>query len=277
MTDKDRVSALEKPHLQTKESAAKINASRLDASPTDNTYANGGQQAGLFQEGNKRTADKAAAAKKAEKKEFFTAQNMVKLAVFTALSYVLYLFLKFPLPFMFPTWLDFQISDLPALLAGFMVGPVGGIVVIVMKCLMKMPFSSTACVGEVADIIVGIAFVLPAALIYKKHRSKKGALIGIVVGTACCVAASLIANAVVLIPFYVRYFFDGNEQIIVGMLQALFPSATWATFQYYYLPLSVLPFNLLRCVLSGALTFLLYKRLSRLFEALVPQKHPARH
>lgn len=201
-----------------------------------------------------------------------TTQNVVKLAVFTALSYVLYMFVKFPLPFLFPSWLDFQISDLPALMAGFMVGPTGGVIVIVLKCLLKMPFSGTAFVGELADIAIGIAFVLPAALLYRKRRTKKGALLGIAVGSACCIAVSVLANALVLIPFYVQFYFGGNEQILVNMLSPLFPSVTWKTFQLYYLPLSVLPFNLLRCALSGGLTFLLYKRMERLFYVIAPKK-----
>lgn len=212
------------------------------------------------------------AAVSAEKKaKFFSTKNIVRLAVFTALSYVLYMFVKTPLP-IFAPWLELQISDLPALMAAFMTGPIGGAVVILLKCLLKMPFTSTAFVGELADIFMGLAFVLPPAFIYKKYHTRKGALVGLIVGAAVCTAASAVINAVVLVPFYVELYCHGDEQMLVGMLSGLFPSITWDTFMGYYIGLSVVPFNLLRCALVGFLTFLLYKHTERLFTALTPKR-----
>lgn len=193
-----------------------------------------------------------------EKQNVFSTKNLAKIAVLTAISYVLYMFVKFPLPF-FPQFLDIQFSDLPALIGGFAMGPVAGCIIIVAKCLLKMPFSSTACVGEIGDIIIGIAFVLPAALIYKKHKNKKGALIGLVVGALVGIAAAMLANWVLLIPFYVKAF---GWEAIIGMVAELYPGITQQTFFSYYLFLGVAPFNLLRFIVSGGLTFLVYKHVS---------------
>lgn len=205
-------------------------------------------------------------------KRFFSTKNIVRIAVLTALSFVLYMFVKFPLPFMFASWLEMQISDLPALMGGFMMGPIAGSVIIILKCLLKMPFTSTAFVGELADIAVGLAFVLPSAFIYKFNRTKKGALVGMAVGSLSATAVAVLMNWLVLVPFYVKMFFGGNEQIIVDMIRPLFPSVTWDTFLAYYLPLSVVPFNILRCFIVSLLTFLLYKHTEKLFDLMTPKK-----
>ena len=106
----------------------------------------------------------------------FSAGNIAVMGILTAISFILYMFVKFPLPFMFPSFLDMQISDLPALLGGFALGPVEGALIIIIKCCIKMPFTSTACIGELGDIAIGVANVLPAALIYRFFKNRKGAI-----------------------------------------------------------------------------------------------------
>lgn len=195
-----------------------------------------------------------------KKVAFFTAGNMAVMAILTAISYVLYMFVKFPIPFLFPSFLDMQISDLPALLGGFALGPTAGSIIIIVKCCLKMPFTGTACVGELADIIIGIANVLPASLVYKYMKNRKGAIIGLVVGTFTAVVVSLFTNWLILIPFYANNF---GMAAVVGMMQALYPDITEATVYNYYLPLAVLPFNLLRCLVCAIVTYFTYKPLSK--------------
>lgn len=193
----------------------------------------------------------------------FAASNAAKIAVLTAVSYILYMFVKFPLPFLFPSFLDIQISDLPALLGGFAMGPVSGCLIIVFKCLLKMPFSTTACVGELGDILIGIAFVLPAALIYRFFKNKKGAFWGIILGIAVSAVSALLVNRFLLIPFYLLELYEGNWETFLGMFRILYSEITSETFYAYYLPLAVVPFNILRGAICGGLTFLVYKPLSR--------------
>ena len=132
-----------------------------------------------------------------------TAAYVAKVAILSALSFVLYMFAKFSLPFMFPSFLDMQFSELPALLAGFSLGPVAGGLVIVIKCLIKFPFSGTAFVGEITDMVLGILYVVPAAIIYNRNKSKKSAVIGMIVGTVIATVAAIGVNRFVSIPFYV--------------------------------------------------------------------------
>lgn len=194
----------------------------------------------------------------------FSAVYLAKIAILTGISFVLYAFVKFPLPFMFPSFLDMQFSETPALLAGFAMGPLSGCLVIVLKCLLKFFMSSTQFVGEITDMIIGIAFVLPASLIYKMKKDIKHAIIGLAAGTLLVTASAVLVNRFISIPFYVQVFFNGNWNILLNICRPLYPAVTRENFYTYYLLLAVVPFNLLRCLITALFTFLLYKRLSPL-------------
>jgi tRNA threonylcarbamoyl adenosine modification protein YjeE len=187
---------------------------------------------------------------------------MAKIAILTAVSFLLYFFAKFNLPAIFPGFLEFQISELPALLAGFSMGPVSGCLVVTLKCLLKMPFTSTNMVGELTDIVIGIAYVLPSSIIYSVRKSKKNALIGLSVGIVFVEIIAVLLNRFVSVPFYTQFFFGGNFSILINMLSSLYPKINADNFYAYYLLLGVVPFNLLRSLIVAILTFLLYKRLS---------------
>ena len=191
----------------------------------------------------------------------FTTAYIAKVAILTAISFILYAFAKFPLPFMFPGFLEIQISELPALLAGFSMGPVSACIVIVLKCLFKLAMSHTGNVGELTDILLGISFVLPASVIYQLHKDKKHALIGLAVGSAILTVLSLVVNRFISIPFYAKlYGFDA----VVGMVSSLYENVTVDNFYTYYLLIGVLPFNISSCLIVSGLTFVLYKRLSKI-------------
>nr|MDE5563118.1 hypothetical protein [Clostridiales bacterium] len=72
----------------------------------------------------------------------------------------------------------------------------------------------------------------------------------------------------VLVPFYVQLFFGGNWAGLVGMMNTLFPACTKETFYTFYLWASVLPFNMLRCLVAIVVTLLVYKRISRMINSV---------
>lgn len=192
-----------------------------------------------------------------------TPAYITKLAVLTGISFILYMFAKFSLPFMFPSFLDMQFSELPAILAGFSLGPVAGVLVIVLKCLLKFPFTSTAFVGEITDMVLGILYVLPASIIYYRNKNKKNAVIGLIAGTALSTLGAIVLNRFVSVPFYVEFFFHGNFEVIVNICKPLYHTVTKQNFYFYYLLAAVLPFNILRLTLVSFITFLTYKSLSK--------------
>ncbi len=195
--------------------------------------------------------------------EYFSSTRIAFIAMFSTLAGVLYAF-NFAIPTVFPSWLELQFSDIPALIGTFSLGPVSGVIITVVKILIKLLIKSTSTVfvGELADLLIGCAFVVPAGLIYKYHRSFKGALVGMLVGTAASITLSMLFNWLVLVPFYVQLFFGGSWNPILGIMSGIFPSCTRDNFYVLYIFCSVLPFNAIRCAAAVAVSAPLYKRIS---------------
>ena len=137
-----------------------------------------------------------------------------------------------------------------------------------MKILIKLVCLGTAnaFVGELANLLIGFGFVLPAGIIYKKLHSMKGAILALCAGSVSSVAVAILANRLLLIPFYVEIMFHGSWEPLLGMMRGLFPSITEGNFYVFYLWVSVLPFNVLRCLIASLASFFVYKSISRAIE-----------
>lgn len=200
------------------------------------------------------------------KKEKITSKKIASLGIFTAFSIVLY-FLKFNLPFIFPSFLEINFSLLPIIIVGFMFGPVEGITVVLLRAIIKIPFTSTFCVGELADALIGIPVVLVSSLIYIKFHSKKGALISLLFGVFTWVFAAVLANYFINVPFFIQLYCNGNVSAFLGAL-SIIPGVTEENYLIKYLFLAVVPFNGLLSILVSSVTFLVYKKISILFNKL---------
>lgn len=211
-----------------------------------------------------------------KKKSFFNPTRITFIALFGALAGVLYI-LNFSLPFAFPGFLEFNFSDVPVLIGTFTLGPVSGVIIVAVKILVKLAIKGTTSqfVGELSDLITGMALAVPAGLIYKKRRTFKGALVAMAAGTLCLVAVALVFNRFILIPFYVSFFW-GSWEPLIGMMTPLFPSCTEETFYVFYLWVSVLPFNLMRCIVAIIVTLPVYKRISNLINRTNAKFEPKR-
>lgn len=190
---------------------------------------------------------------------------IVKVSIFAAMSSVLYC-LRFPLPF-FPSFLDVQFSNLPAILAGFIFGPFGGAIVIVIKTLLKLLIQSsgTGGVGEVADLVIGLIVVIPSSIIYQKNKTKKGGIIALLVAGTCWVVGSVAANYFFLIDFY-AHIFEGGMAALVSYCSDVIPNATVENFKNLYILYAALPFNTLLSSVVLTVTFFVYKHLSNIFK-----------
>jgi len=199
--------------------------------------------------------------------DFFTARNMVLTAVFSAMSFVLYI-INFKLPFIFPGFLSIDISEAPILLAGFMLGPIGGAIAVVVRFGLKFAYgSSTAGVGETADLILGLTLVLTSSIIYRINRTKKGAVIALLVGVPVTTVVALFLNRFMLVPLFVQLFWGGDWNTLLGMVSTLYNrEITRDNFFVFYLILTTIPFNLLRLGICAGITYLLYKRLQKFFD-----------
>ncbi|MDD6050696.1 MAG: ECF transporter S component [Clostridiales bacterium] len=182
-------------------------------------------------------------------------QYMTRIAILGALSAILFM-IEIPVI----AFYKLDVSTLPALLGAFSMGPWAGLAILLIKDLFGLLHSSTMYVGELADFIMGAAFILPAALIYRHHKSRKSALVGMLVGTLAMIVVSVIVNWKIMIPFFMSAFHMPMDAII-GMAQKTLP---FVNTEWKVLLFVTAPFNLLKGAVLSALTFLLYKRLSPL-------------
>ena len=153
-----------------------------------------------------------------------------------------------------------DLSTLPAILAGFAMGPAQGACVVVIKNLVHMLGTSTACVGELADIIMSSCFVVPASLIYARRKDRRGALYALMAGTALIAVSGALTNYFLLIPAY-QTLMNLPLEAIVGMGQAVLPFVDSAAKLVIFI---TLPFNVLKGAALSVVTWLLYKRVSPL-------------
>lgn len=183
-----------------------------------------------------------------------------KIAVTAMLSAVatILMALDFPIPFLIPTFVKMDFSELPALLAAFSLGPVSGAVVCLVKNLVNLTMSSTNGVGELCNFLLGICFVIPAGLIYRYKKTRAGALIGASVGAVVMALCSVPVNYFISYPFYTVFM---PLDVIIGMYQELIPSVDGLM---ACLVIFNAPFTLLKGLLDMALAFLIYKPLSPL-------------
>lgn len=180
-----------------------------------------------------------------------------KLAVTGVLGAVatVLMFISFSVPIM-PGFIKLDLSELPALIASFAFGPASGVAVCFIKNLINLPLTSTSGVGEFCNFLLGVAFVLPAGWLYKKINGRKGALIGSFVGAAAMAVLSLPINYFVTYPFYAVFM---PMEGILAMYQAINPAVNNLFDALLWFNV---PFTFVKGLLSVAITFAIYKKIS---------------
>lgn len=205
--------------------------------------------------------------KKVLKKSPFTTKFITRTSLFAAIATILYVvpYLQFKLP-IFPAFLEIHFDEVPAFIAGFAYGPFSATLVLLIKTLIKLPFTSSLGVGELADLIYGIVLIIPSSIIYKKRRNFTSVIIGTSLGVFLQVLVSSFFTTFVLLDFYMVVM-GLSKQAILAMCQAVNPNITnlgWTFFLYVGLP-----FNALKDIILVVLTVLLYKRTKILLEKIV--------
>ncbi len=183
--------------------------------------------------------------------------NTRKLAVTAILGAVAsaLMFLAFQVPLM-PSFIQMDLSELPALLAAFSMGPLSGVGVCLIKNLVHLLATSTGGVGELSNFLLGAAFVLPAGLFCKYRKNRMGAFLGALVGAVFMALASLPVNYFITYPFYTLLM---PLDAILGLYQAINPNVHSLLDALIWFNI---PFTLCKGLLSVAVTFLIYKRIS---------------
>lgn len=193
-------------------------------------------------------------------KRKFNINDITKIAVLTAIASVMMLF-EIPLWFA-PGFYKLDLSELVILMGGFALGPGAAILIEFLKNLINtlLNGTTTAYIGEFANFITGCAFVVPAALIYKYHKNKKGAIISMIVGSLSLALIGSLLNYFVLIPAFSRFYNLPIENII-GMGAAVNPLVSDLKTLVIF---AVAPFNLVKGVICSVFSLILYKHVSKI-------------
>lgn len=184
-------------------------------------------------------------------------RNLTVAAMLSAIAFVL-MALDFSLPMLIPSFVKMDVSELPALLASFALGPVYGVVVCFVKNVLAAIFhGSTGGIGEVCNFLMGAAFAAAAGIIYKLHKTRKGAAAASIIGAAVMAVASVPINYFISYPVYAAMF--GGMDNILAAYQAINPNVNGLL---ACLVMFNMPFTLVKGLLDAVLCFLIYKPLS---------------
>lgn len=193
------------------------------------------------------------------------------LGIMTALAEVLML-LEIPLPLM-PDFLKYDLSDIPALFAGFALGPVAGVIVEFLKNLIHLSFTKTQYIGEVANFICGSCFVFVSALIYSKIRSKKGVILSLCFGTLALTVAAGFVNYFFNLPLYEKVM-GFPTSVVIDLCDVANVLATIDS-KLDVILMTFVPFNIFKGITVSMATLLCYVPLSALLDGRKQTKEQA--
>lgn len=198
----------------------------------------------------------------ARKNQLFSTANIARMAVLSALSLALFLTIEIPI---IPPMYKLDFSNVPVLLGAFAMGPGAGMIILLMKNgieLLIKGLGSTMGIGNLADVITGAAYMLPAAILYQKNKTRRRALVGMGIGTLAQTVLAILFNYLVMVPFYMSAYHMEIDKIVALATKVLPFVQTEA--QFYLLACG--PFNLLKALLISLITALIYKPLSPLLK-----------
>ncbi len=143
------------------------------------------------------------------------------------------------------SFLKFDFSNLAILVGGYVLGPVYALVILIGKCLLHIPIGQSGPIGELADFITGLFFVLPTCIIYIKKKNQLWTVIGLIIGIILLIPTAVFANKFILLPVYMPAIASGEA------------------FKAYAVA-GILPFNLIKGVILSGVYFCLFNILKRI-------------
>ena len=185
-------------------------------------------------------------------------REIVTIGMLGAIAVVLMLF-EIPLPFA-PPFYEIDFSEVPVLVGCFALGPVAGALIEFVKILLNLVIngSATAGVGELANFCIGCSFCIPAGIIYKRKKTKKGAMLGLISGTFIMTFLGCFINAYIMLPTYAKAF----KIPIEGLIEMGTKVNASITDLFTFVMFAVVPFNMLKGVLVSVIVILIYKKIS---------------
>lgn len=193
-------------------------------------------------------------------KENNTKRNAIKFiavtGILSALAAVIQMF-EIPLPMLIPSFVKLDFSEIPAILATFLVSPISGLAVCLIKNLIHLFTTNSAGVGELANFILGACMVLPAGIIYKLKPTKGSAAIAMVIGAVFSAVISIFVNYYITYPFYSNFMPMDSiieaYKAINGGVGSLWDCLIWFN----------MPFTAAKFIIDSVAVFFIYKPLSK--------------
>lgn len=173
-----------------------------------------------------------------QKNKTMDVQRMTVTAMLCALAYASVAVSTLVFPIKISGFLSLEPKDCILAIGAFIYGPVTGLIMsLIVSFIEFLTISSTGWIGLVMNVLASALFICPAAWIYKRRRTVKGALAGLLVGALVMTAGMILWNYIIT-PLYMNV----SREVVIGMLVPV-----------------ILPFNLLKAGLNTALTMLLYQ------------------
>jgi len=197
----------------------------------------------------------------------FSTKDLVTIAILASFSGVLmFQIFQFPVFFAPPDIYKMDFSEIPVLIGAFAISPLAGVVIEAVKIVISLIInggSITFGIGEIANFIIGISFILPASYIYHKNKTQKNAIKGLLTGTLSIIVIGALLNAFVLLPVY-AWAFHINVADLISLGSTVNSSVDNL---FTFIALITIPFNLLKGVILSIIVLLIYKRVSHLIKA----------
>lgn len=190
-------------------------------------------------------------------------RRLTMTGMLSAVAFLL-MFFDFSVPFM-PAFIKMDLSELPALIGSFAMGPLSGVLICLIKNLLHLMRTSTGGVGELSNFLLGASFVFTAGIIYRHKKSKKTAVIGSFAGALVMAVISVPANYFLVYPVYTRFM--PLEQIIAAY-EAINPNVDGLL---SCLLVFNMPFTFVKALFSVIITLLVYKQLSPIIKGTFRQ------
>ena len=198
-----------------------------------------------------------------EIQEHFSVKKMAAVGMMAAIAMILMLF-EFPLPFLAPPFYELDFSEVPVLICSFLYGPVAGVLVELVKVILRVLIkgTSTAFVGDFANFAVGCSMVIPAAFWYQKKKNRKNAVIAMGIGTVIMTVFGTLFNGVYLLPKFAQLYGMPLDQILAMGTAVNGGIHDIVTFVI----IAVAPINFIKGGIVTILVTLIYKPITRGFQ-----------
>lgn len=194
-------------------------------------------------------------------KKRFSLKYLALMGVLAGLTYLLYLpLLRIPIIL----FLEINLSEIVMFIGGFSLGPLAAIFLGLFRFLFSLPLTTTGGIGEFADLLYSLVFVLPGTWLYQQSRTKKTATVGFIIGFILQIMTTSLLNALWITDLYLDLFLNITPEEFLGYINTVLPQVTnpyWSLVLWMYIP-----FNTFKNLVIIFLTLISYKRLHRLIK-----------